>query len=289
MGKPPQSEWPIIVGGCHRSGTSLVRRILDSHSRIHCGPEVKFFADFYGQAFPDSLRAFRYIPTARSLASAEDLLEVLGRGFVELHERAGRDAGKARWADKAPENVLYCSDWQRLLGDRWLLVHVVRNPLDTIASLGEARFFDVPLDLAGRVQHYIRYMEAGLRFAADHPERYWRVIYEDLIARPEAALARLMDSLGESMEPQQMALNREDHRPGLEDPKVLATTEIHGRSVHRWRSMLGLDDAELVWDLTSDLWSKIDPHRRFVDPPPEPLRDADWPRADQPARHSSMP
>ena len=42
-----RNTWPIIVGGCHRSGTSLVRRLLNAHSRIYCGPEVKFFRDFF--------------------------------------------------------------------------------------------------------------------------------------------------------------------------------------------------------------------------------------------------
>ena len=35
---------PIFVIGCFRSGTSLLRRILDSHSRIACPPESKFIA-----------------------------------------------------------------------------------------------------------------------------------------------------------------------------------------------------------------------------------------------------
>ncbi|MGV8838302.1 sulfotransferase, partial [Cellvibrio sp.] len=38
---------PIIIGGFYRSGTSLVRRLLDSHSKIYCGPEVKFWPDLY--------------------------------------------------------------------------------------------------------------------------------------------------------------------------------------------------------------------------------------------------
>ena len=33
------SALPIIVGGCFRSGTSLVRRLLNAHSRIFCGPD----------------------------------------------------------------------------------------------------------------------------------------------------------------------------------------------------------------------------------------------------------
>src|SRR4051812_2806217 len=118
-------DWPIIVGGCHRSGTSVVRRVLDAHGRIHCGPEIKFFRDFYGDYPDDSLRDFRFVQTARAVLPADELLEVVGRAFVEVHERAAHHAGKPRWADKAPENVLHTREWERLLGDRWFLVHVV--------------------------------------------------------------------------------------------------------------------------------------------------------------------
>jgi hypothetical protein len=48
---------PITIGGFYRSGTSLLRRILDSHSRIHCGPEVKFTRDFFGDYPHDPLDA----------------------------------------------------------------------------------------------------------------------------------------------------------------------------------------------------------------------------------------
>ncbi len=100
-------DWPIVVGGCHRSGTSLVRRILDAHPRIHCGPELTFFRDFYGDFRDDTLAHLRFARTARAVVPEDEALDVLGRAFVELHERAARRAGKPRWADKAPENVLY--------------------------------------------------------------------------------------------------------------------------------------------------------------------------------------
>ncbi|MBI3997802.1 MAG: sulfotransferase [Armatimonadetes bacterium] len=51
-----RKSWPIIIGGCPRSGTSLVRRILNAHSRIYSGPEVKFFRDFSGDYPNDPLR-----------------------------------------------------------------------------------------------------------------------------------------------------------------------------------------------------------------------------------------
>jgi hypothetical protein len=262
-----RSDWPIVVGGCHRSGTSLLRRILDTHSRIHCGPEVKFFRDFYGDYFDDPLRPYRFPITARSLLPEDDLLEVLGRAFVTVHEEAARRAGKPRWADKAPENVVYLEQWQRLLGNEWLLLHAVRNPLDTLASMDEVGFpLTFPADLEGRVAFYRRYTQAGLDFGARFPDRYIGVVYEQLVASPEAVVHTLMTSLGEEPEGDQLAFNAVGHETGLEDPKIAGTDGIHRQSVDRWRGHLTSDQVDAVWAATSDLWEQVDPGCRIWTP-----------------------
>jgi hypothetical protein len=264
---PALNAWPIVVGGCHRSGTSLLRRVLDSHSRIHCGPEVKFFRDFYGDYFDDPLGPYRYPFTARTLLPEDDLLDVLGRAFVNVHEEAARRAGKPRWADKAPENVLYTAQWQRLLGDRWFLVHVVRNPLDTLASMDEVGFpLTFPADLEGRVAFYRRYTEAGLEFGRRVPDRYARVVYEQLVTSPEAGIETLMASLGEQSEAGQLAFHDVPHEAGLEDPKIAGTEGIHRRSVDRWRGRLTDDEVGTVLAATLDLWELIDPGCRIWTP-----------------------
>ncbi len=255
------------MGGCPRSGTSLVRRILGSHSRIHCGPEVKFFADLNGAPEPDPAH---FMPSALALWGRGALLEVLGRGFVELHERAARVAKKPRWADKVPENVLQWRDWQGLLADSWLLVQVVRNPLDTLASLQEARFPELPGDLGSQIVLYREYIEAGAEFKAEHPDRYLLVVYEELVTRPHEALAALMSSLGEILEPEQLRFNQQPHEPGIEDFKVQYTDAIHDDSLHRWPEVLSVADAEMIWDLTHDLWTEIDRNQSFVAAPNGP-------------------
>jgi hypothetical protein len=244
---------------------------------------VKFFSDLYS---PSTVGSWRFLRTARSLGGTEEVLEVIGQGFVELHERAARAVGKLRWADKTPENVLYTRQWDQLLGDRWLFVHVLRNPLDTLASINElGHFLSVPEDIVERVLHYRTFFEAGRRFGAAQPDRYRAVIYEELVTQPAAALEGLMDFLGEALEAGQLAFNDQPLERGLEDPKIDATSEIHSESVHRWPAALSVDEAELIWDLTADLWSQVDPDGRFVRPPPEPVGDSDWPPADQAAGH----
>jgi hypothetical protein len=258
-------DWPIIVGGCHRSGTSVVRRVLDAHSRIHCGPETKFFRDFYGDYPDDPLLGFRFFQTARAILPDEELLRIIGRAFVEVHERGAHHSGKPRWADKAPENVLHTGEWERLLGDRWFFVHVVRNPLDTLASISEAGFpRTFPSALKDRISFFRRYTEAGLEFASLHPDRYRRVVYEELVGSPEAAVADLMDRLGETFEPRQLAWEEVVYQPGLEDPKIEQADGIHGRSVGRWPALLSPEEAEAVRTQTADLWTEIDPTGRLA-------------------------
>ena len=106
---------PIIIGGFYRSGTTLIRRLLDSHSNIHCGPEVKFFKDFHGHYLNDPLSHVRFFETARFYLSNESLLDIFGKAFVEFHNTAMHSAKKLRWADKNPENVLYLNEWNKIL------------------------------------------------------------------------------------------------------------------------------------------------------------------------------
>lgn len=257
---PEHDGRPIVVGGCYRSGTSLVRRILNAHSRIHCGPEVKFFRDFYGDyiGVEDAIEHLRFMVTARSLLSEAELLPILGASFVEIHERAASEAGKARWADKVPENMVFLEQWQELLSDNWLLLHVVRNPLDTLASIKEWEFpRSIPLDLEDRIGLYVRYAEAGLDFAAANPDRYVRLFYEDLVSRPEPTVRELMSRLGEEFDPGQLEPNAIRHQPGLEDPKAGKAAAIHADSVGGWRHILTAAEAARIASGTADIWSRL--------------------------------
>ena len=260
-----RDTWPIIVGGCFRSGTSLVRRILNAHSRIHCGPEVVFFRDFYNRYADDRYRHLRFSTTARTLLPEDEVFEVLGQAFVTLHERAAARAGKVRWADKAPENVTYLREWERLLGGNWVFLHVVRNPLDTLASIAEAGFpLTIPPSVDARVALYRRYAECGLRFRDEHPDRYRAVVYEALALSPRETLVTVMRWLDEELEADQLAFGRVRHEPGLEDPKVGATAAVHSRSVGRWPAVLSSSQARTIWRETKDVWTRFDPDGAYA-------------------------
>ena len=139
-------------------------------------------------------------------------------------------SGKSRWADKAPENVLYLAAWERLLGHEWLMVQVGRNPLDTIASMREAEFsLTLPREL------------------------------DDLTC--------LMEWLGEPFDGRRLTFNDEPRGEGLEDPKIAATFGVHAASAGCWRSRLAGPEAADVWEATHELWTTVDHELRRVQPP----------------------
>lgn len=253
-------NYPIIIGGIHRSGTSLLRRILNSHSGIYCGPEVKFFKDWHNDyIFEDPIKHARFIASARTMLAENELLHILGKAFIEMHERAAQLANKRRWADKNPENVLYLDQWEKILGSKWYFIHVVRNPLDTLASIAEANFrYTIPSELDERIEFYIRYSEAGLRYYEAHPECSYRLIYEQLVVSPQKEIEQLMEWLGEKSESSQLNFNSHFHQIGLEDPKVKKTAEIHSRSVDRWEEEFTQEEIQKVLNKTTDLWKKLD-------------------------------
>ena len=98
----PSNFDPIVLGGCGRSGTTLLRMMLDSHRRICCGPESSLFrrravdtrwlADRFGFGH-DEVRAI-YDAAASRPAFIE--------GFAGL---CMHKAVKARWAEKTPRNI----------------------------------------------------------------------------------------------------------------------------------------------------------------------------------------
>lgn len=254
------NKWPIIVGGCHRSGTSLLRRILNANDSIYAGPEVKFFRDFYQDYNDDPYVHVRFFNTARSILPEKELFSKMGRAYIEIQGRAAELNSKARWADKTPENVLYLNEWSELLGEEWLFVHVVRNPLDTLSSIKEARFDrSIPIGLDERLAFYSRYLNAGLDFQEQHPDRYYRVMYEELVTDTEKTLTSLMSWLGEEFQRKQLKFNDQLQGDGIEDPKVNQKQTISTDSVGSWRKRLNYFEKRKIIRNTKELWLRVDP------------------------------
>lgn len=253
-------DWPIIIGGSHRSGTTLLRRLLDGHPNIFCPPEIKFHKDLLGQFPNDPLAHGRLGSSIQALAlPTETWLDEFGHALCRCYKMAAQRAGKTRWADKNPENALNVNHWERLLGGRMVFVLVVRHPLDVIASMAEIAMDKViPIDVAGRASHVRDYINAGLNFADRHRERSLIVHYERLVTEPRAALNELMQLANEEYDEVMISGVLADHHgDGLEDPKARRHIRISDDNVGRWRKDLTPADVRLATPIIVELCTRF--------------------------------
>jgi hypothetical protein len=171
---------PIIIGGCGRSGTTLLLAMLGSHPLLHAIPDEThaFCPTAYGTREEEN--------TAVEDETANDRLHRIRR--TKLDCKASFDLGKLeaaltrwppprgsiRWCEKTPKNVLF---FRRLLDELRdvRLIHVVRDGRDVVTSVHPDRDgrFHVPPD------RWVEEVRAGLDVADD--PRTLTIRYEDLV------------------------------------------------------------------------------------------------------------
>lgn len=210
----PPAPMPIIVGS-PRSGTTLLRMMLDAHPDLAIPPETGFLpALAVLQTAPDPTASvveavFRIVtgtpPGAPAWGdfhlSAEDYrvgLEGLSpctpaEGARLFYRMYAARFGKARRGDKTP---LYC---RHLAVIRDLLpearfIHIVRDGRDAAVSLRRQPFspgHDIRMQAA-----YWRENVMSARREGHGNSDYLELRFEDLLSRPEAELRRICSHVG---------------------------------------------------------------------------------------------
>ena len=164
------SRAPIILGGCPRSGTSLLLSILSACRNIFCIPEEVWA--FYDT---EQLSEFDYYV----------------RKLLWPKIPAGTEAKYQRWCEKTPRNVLAFRNIIEYFGQDARLIHIVRDGRDVITS----RHPHAPDKYWVPDWMWLWYVTEGLRFA-DHPQ-VLTLRYEDLVTNFEPTIRSLCDFIGE--------------------------------------------------------------------------------------------
>ncbi|HXW32844.1 MAG TPA: sulfotransferase, partial [Acidimicrobiales bacterium] len=193
---------PIFLVGCPRSGTTMLRQILDSHPAISCGPETRFLWGMRGieERNWTSLAGF-------GLSIDEWHAEVRGL-FESFHLRYAASQGKTRWADKSPDYALML-DYVEALYPECQVVHLVRDPNDVVQSWIE---FYGTRSVRRAADSWVRYVRAAHEYARSRPQhRALEVRYEDLVGDPEQTLPTLFAWLGEPWDEKVLEFDRRSH------------------------------------------------------------------------------
>jgi hypothetical protein len=215
-GGPGRCESPVFVLTASRSGSTLLRFILDSHPRLACPPETSIAAacaqlslscDVLEHA-DDETRALD-APVAVGPEALAAVRDVVGRAYDSYLRRRG----KQRWCDKSLDNFQY-TDLITQLYPEAKFICLYRHCMDVVASAVEAcpwglhRFGldafaaqNVGNNVAAVGSYWMSTVQAILDFEERHPEACYRVRYEDLVSAPEETAAGIFSFLGEAQVP----------------------------------------------------------------------------------------
>ena len=216
------TDSPIFIVGLSRSGTTLLSRMLDSHSDIAILPETWWYVVldrlgcieeftnpwqtslFFNEVWRN-LKSYRD-PAARIVANQASkqprfvgptarVLEDLGRAYAtERHARI--------WGEKTPGHALWLPQIRDLFPQARVLF-MVRDPRDVLVS------YDDRWNGGRRGTDYLTSTAALLKFYLTHllnrpgfpPEQVRWVRYESLTGQPSLELKEICSFLGIDFEP----------------------------------------------------------------------------------------
>jgi hypothetical protein len=210
--RPPA---PFIVG-VGRSGTTLLRLMLDSHSTLAIPPEANFgsaLTAFEQGGVGPAVEAmvgnelwndynlpaeqFAHRVESRRPEAFADVLRVFYEFYAELH-------GKSRWGNKTPYFLARMTRVQQVLPEA-RFVHIVRDGRDV--ALSTVPIWFGPSEVTGVALEWSRMLGLARR-QADSLDHYTEVRYEDLIREPTGTLQCLCEFLELEWEPAMLDYHR---------------------------------------------------------------------------------
>jgi hypothetical protein len=231
------TDAPIFIVGVQRSGTTVLRLMLDSHSRISCGPETLFLSDMERIVTRDWKRLSRFG------FEQEVWLERIATFFGGIHHDYATSRGKQRWADKSPEYAKHMHFIAQLFPHAQF-VHVIRDARDVAVSHRKRFGYLSCLKSAFKWPRYIAAARAS--GASLGSSRYFEVRYEQLVEEAEPTVRKLLAYLGEEWEPQLLQFDKKQHDVGEGYQKQMTARQSAAQTSEAvYRSRIGSFHREL--------------------------------------------
>jgi hypothetical protein len=303
---PDVCRSPVFVLTASRSGSTLLRFILDSHPDLACPPETGITAACVQLArtwdILENAGASAFTPVTQRTSPSADTLAAVRDAVDRAYGRYLRDRGKRRWCDKSLDTHLH-AELMSMLYPEAKFICLYRHVMDVVASgvetcpWGLSRFgFDAYVtqfpgnSVAAIASYWLDTAEKTMSFADEHPDSCYRVRYEDLATAPEETIAGVLSFLGAEQVPgitrACFAAAHEGNGPG--DEKIWFTSEVSDGSIGRGvrvptgglppplRQRLNDTLAKLEYRLVDDEWNaavgRVDP-RADAGPGGHPARD----------------
>jgi hypothetical protein len=264
---------PLFVLGVRRSGTTLLRVMLDRLPELAIPDESYFIPQLADRhrgrldvdAFVDDLRR---LPTLREweiepgdVRSRLRAGASLREGIAAVYEVYAEARGKKRWGDKTPMYMQHLGLLESLFPEA-LYVHLIRDGRDAAVSFLAmpgglvTESWGHPRGAAGFACQWRTEVEAarrlGTRVGAD---RYLEVRYEALVSVPESELRRICIFAGLEFDDGMLRYARHVDVSAKPHQQRLAQPPQPG--VRDWRSEMRREDVAAFERVAGDLLAEL--------------------------------
>jgi len=258
----------IFLIGTPRSGSTLLARMLGSHSAIHNRPEAHLLTPLAHLGYYGTVQKAPYDPfnvteaihdVVADLPRKEaDYLDACRAYTDVIYSRLLTGSGKDLFLDKTPAYALVLHFITKLYPKARYVVQT-RHPVAIFSSYASS-FFDGDYKVAQNHNPILnRYVPAIARLLRDRPVPLVHVRYEDVVRAPAAALEAICTFLGLPFEPGMVEYGKHEHvEKGLGDPLGV---KQHDRpvttSVEKWTEEFAADGAKI--EFVRDIIASLDP------------------------------
>ena len=264
---------PLVLLGVSRSGTTLLRIVLDRSPGIAI-PDESFFVPLLARRHRRRVRVETFLDDLRRIpaigawglslddvaARLHDGMDV-GAAVAAIFETYAECAGKPRWGDKTPMYMRHLPLLGRLF-PRAQYVHLIRDGRDAATS-----FLQMP---EGTFTRTWAHPETPARFAClwrtevtdaralgrrVGPDRYLEARYEDLVAEPVRVVRSICDFARLPFEPAML-----DYAGAVDvsgKPHQQRLLQAPTPRVRDWRTEMPEDDAHAFERVAGDLLAEL--------------------------------